>query len=308
MHGNSFIYGEDPVTEADMDEKIGKIVSAFEGDAKLLETGEGRVRNQMAGAVAEVFGAKGDMVQCEKAIQDWFEQLSPNQRDATRYDMEPDAQSFIAKLAESSITFEKKLMETIPDALGLDSVKDWGALRINDYVSKLTQAKKEVEAAAVVVPVPQIRGKEKFQKINESKWEVDEGGSIGIAVADGACRVVYTIDGTDPRNSITCEKSAEGVILEDVFSDKSAIQINARGLDASGNYSDLVTCSVVNKKKEYEVNVESDDLFTQKGTFKIPGSIEALKSVLGSTVTQALKDKVITDTQAQKLKNAFDEL
>jgi len=83
------IYGEDPVTEVDPDEKIDKILSAFEGDAKLLETGEGRVRNQMAGAVAEVFGAKGDMVQCEKAIQDWFEQLSPNQRDATRYDMEP---------------------------------------------------------------------------------------------------------------------------------------------------------------------------------------------------------------------------
>ena len=300
--------GEGPVTESDSEEKIDKVVSLFEKGVKLLELGEGRARNQVAAAIGEVFGVPGDMVQCEKTIQEWFVQLNPNQRDTTLYDLEPDAQGFITKLAQPSISYEKKLMETIPAVFGLDAVKDWGALRINDYVSKLTQVKKEVESAAIIVPVPEIKGKEKFRKIKETKWEIDEGGSIGIALAEGASRVVYTVDGTDPRTSITCKKASEEVILSEVFADKSAIQIKARGIDESGNYSDLVTCSVVNKQKEYEVTIGSDDLFTKKGTFKFPNSVEALKAVLNSTVRQALKDSVINDFQAQKLKKVFDEL
>ena len=302
------MYGEDPVNQTDTEAKMDRVVSLFEADVKLLESGEGRTRNKVAAAICEVFGVSGDMVQCEKTIQEWFEQLNPNQRDVTRYDMEPDAQGFISKLADSSISYEKKLMETIPAVFGLDAVKDWGALRITDYASKLAQVKKEVESAAVIVPLPEIKGKEKFRKIKESKWEVDEGGSIGIALADGICRIVYTVDGTDPQSSITCQKASEEVILSDVFEDKSALQINARGIDESGNYSALVTCSVVNKQKEYQVNVGSDDLFSKKGTFKIPDSLEALKTVLSSTVEQALKDSVINDVQAQKLKIAFDEL
>ena len=133
-------------------------------------------------------------------------------------------------------------------------------------------------------------------------------GSLGIALAEGISRVVYTLDGTDPRSSGTCRKASEEVILSDVFADKSAVQIQVRGIDESGNYSNLLTCSVVNKQKEYQVNVGSDDLFTKKGTFKIPDSLEALKTVLSSTVEQALKDSVINDVQAQKLKEAFDEL
>ena len=302
------MYGEGQVSETDSAEKLERIATAFENDVKLLESGGDRARNQVSGAIAEVFGGHGDMVQCEKAVQEWFERLNPNQRDATRYDMEPDAQSFISKLAEPNITYETKLMEKIPKAFGLESVKNWGALRIDDYVSKLTQAKEEVEAAVIVVPVPEIKGKEKFRQISNSKWEIDEGGSLEIVRLAGINLFVYTVDGSDPRNSMTGTKVSENVILSDIFADKSAIQINARGIDELGNYSDLITCSVVNKKKEYEVNVDSDDLFTKKGTFKMPNSLASLKAVLTSTVEQALKAKVISEAQAQKLKESFNEL
>ena len=160
----------------------------------------------------------------------------------------------------------------------------------------------------IVVPVPEIRGKEKFRKINEGTWEIDEGSSVEIALTDGISSLIYTLDGIDPQSSMTQKKASENVILSEVFANKSAVQILARGFDESGNHSDLVKSSVVNKKKEYEVIVEKDDLFNKKGTFKIPGSLEALKSVLSSTVERALKDEVITEAQAQELRNAFDEL
>jgi hypothetical protein len=222
--------------------------------------------------------------------------------------MEPDAQGFISQLANPTAPYDTKIIDTIPKAFGLDSVRDWGTLCIDDYVSKLTQAKKEVEAAATVIPVPEIKGKEGSRKISESKWEVDDCGSIEIVLKDGINLVVYTVDGTDPRSSLTGIKTSENIILREVFADKSGVQIKARGVDESGNYSDLLTCYVVNKEKEFKVDVSSDDLFSKKGTFKIPDSLAALKAVLGSTVDLAVQDGVITSDQARKLKQSFKEL
>lgn len=302
------MYGENPVIETDSEEKIERILTAFERDVKLLESGEDRARNQVAVAIAEVFGTSGDIVQCSKAVQKWYEGLNPIQRDANRYDQEPDAQNFITQLAHPTSPYDTKLMKMIPKVFGLDAVKDWGALRTADYVSKLTQAKEEIEAASIVVPVPEIRGKDKFKEISKSKWEIDEGGSVEIALVDGISILVYTLDGADPRNSTTSIRSYENKILSEEFTDKSAVQVKVRGIDNSGNYSDPISCSVVNKKKEYKVNVSSDDLFTKKGTFKIPDTLEALKVVLSSTIDQALKDKVISTSQAQKIKDIFSEL
>jgi len=70
----------------------------------------------------------------------------------------------------------------------------------------------------------------------------------------------------------------------------------------------MITCSVVNKTKEYQLNVEKDSLFEQKGTFKIPHSLAALKTVLSAIVDQALKDNVVNDDQVLKLKNIFKDL
>jgi hypothetical protein len=64
----------------------------------------------------------------------------------------------------------------------------------------------------------------------------------------------------------------------------------------------------VNKTKEYQLNVEKHNLFKQKGTFKVPDSLTALKTVLSSIIDQALKDKVVNDDQVLKLKNIFKDL
>jgi hypothetical protein len=302
------IYGELQVNESDSEEKIKNIAELFEKDVKLLESGMNRVQNQVSSAIAEIFGSKGDMVQCEKIVKNWFENLNPDQRDSTRYDGSPDAQNFITQMADSMTSFSKKILEKIPDIFELGPVKDWGVLHIDDYVSKLTQAKKEIEAATVIVPLPETKVNDKCNQLSKEKWEVGDGGSMKIALVEGIKNVVYTIDGSDPRNSLTNTKVSENLILDGIFADKSAVQIKARGIDESGNYSDMITCSVVNKTKEYQLNVEKDSLFKQKGTFKVPDSLTALKTVLSSIIDQALKDKVINDDQVLKFKNIFKDL
>jgi len=302
------MYGEDRVSEGDSSDKIERIVAAFEIDVKLLETGEDRARNQVAEAIAEVFGTKGDIVQCGKAVKEWYEGLNPNQRDSTRYEMDPDAQGFISQLAQPNAPYETKLMKTIPDAFDLDSISDWSSVRTADYVTKLKQAKKAVEDAAVTVPVPEISGHDKCREISKGRLEVEEGGSVSIGVVDGLSRVCYTVDGTDPRQSKTGKNISANEIIGDAFVDKPAVNIRARGIDEAGNYSDLATCVVVNKKKEFGLHVGHDNLFTRKGSFKIPDSLDALKSVLGSIVDQALTDSVIDGVQAKQLKDGFENL
>lgn len=302
------IYGEDPVDESKTETKVEDICKAFSEDVKLFESGYQLVSQQVAGAISEVFGGKGDMVACEKIVGDWYKGLNPDQRSVTRYDMQPDAQIFIKTLSEPTQTYETKLLRALPEELGLEAVNNWGILRTTDYISKLKQAKADVEAAVVVVPVPAVKSLDKSKEVSPTKWEVAGGGAVELIIPKDVVALVYTTSGEDPKSATSPIKSIQNVTLREVFADKAITQVRMRAVDGSGNYSELVSFAVVNKDKEYRLEVHNDNLYDKKGTFKIPNKKEQLQTVLASIIDRALEDKVISNSQAEKLKNTIVEL
>ena len=79
---------------------------AFAEDVKLFNLGEQIAYGELAEAVCELFGTKGDLVECEKAVNEWYKNLDPAQRDPLKCDIE-EAACFLSTL----MTFENFKMK-----------------------------------------------------------------------------------------------------------------------------------------------------------------------------------------------------
>ncbi len=70
-------------------------------------------------------------------------------------------------------------------------------------------------------------------------------------------------------------------------------------LDANGNASDRVTVELINKAKEYEIQIDRDLFGNEKGMFRFPkdvqGLISAIKSLLQHGIERGFVDKKKAD-------------
>ena len=107
---------------------------AFAEDVKLLNSGEQLAHGRVASAVCEVYGVKGDMIECENEVVKWYKSLGSNQRDPYKCDQE-DAAHFLTRLADTSVNFSTKIVKHLPSDYGLGPVSDWTSLHIKDYMS-----------------------------------------------------------------------------------------------------------------------------------------------------------------------------
>ena len=155
----------DSLTEADAK----TICDAFAEDVKLLNSGEQLACARVAEAVCEIYGTKGDMIECENVVTRWYTNLNPNQRNPLKYDQE-DAAQFLTRLADQSVNFNTKIVKLLPKDYGFGPVADWSSLHIKDYVAKLKQAKAEIDKAKPVIYKPIV---------DESRREVAESEVFG---------------------------------------------------------------------------------------------------------------------------------
>ena len=292
-----YVYQAGPVEESISDKDVSDIGAAFEKDVKLMNAGEQVARTKVASAVCEVFDATGDMIECEKVVTNWYSDLNPNQRDPHKCDHD-DASAFLTRLAEQSTGFDTKIMTSLPKDLGFGPVRDWSSLHIKDYAAKLKQAKAEIDKAKPEVYKPTIE---------ERIHEVREADPVYVEVPQGASKLVYTTDGSDPRLSEKA-KTVDGKLnLGELVKDRPNVNVKIRALDEEGNASDLVNIELVNKDRKYDLQVDSD-LFGNKATFKCPedkdGFIAVLKAVIGYGTQKSLLSKAI----AQKLESLLAEI
>jgi len=61
---------------------------------------------RVAQEICEVYGVKGDMIECENVVTKWYASLNPSQRDPYKCDHE-DAKQFLVRLAEQNVSFSR---------------------------------------------------------------------------------------------------------------------------------------------------------------------------------------------------------
>ncbi len=290
------VYTDDPIGSL-KDKEADIILKDFTADAKLLETGITRAKNQLADSVCKVFGRKGgDSKECQQAVAGWYESLNPNQQDFSQYEDEEPSQ-LVKLLADKETEFEDKLTVRIPSAFGFGPVRIWTALRFDEYAAKLKAAKKVIDDAKVKVP-----------RINAPpEIKIKPGDELKVEKPDGVKEFIYTIDGEDPKASETAMRIREVAGIGSEVKDRPCVVIKIRTVDAEGNFGDLQEIKLVNSDREYDVNVERG-IFESEGHFKFPEDDYALVLVLQSIVTEAEKRKIIDKKRGEQLKSAVSKI
>ena len=235
LHRVPSLYSSEPIGDHLSLKDSQDLGEGFATDVKHLDAGLQTLQKSVAKVVCEIFGAKGDIVECEGAIDRWYKGLNPHQRDPLRYD-DSEAYELLSQLTKSD---DKKifLFKKLPEAYGFQPVLNWTTIQTADYVAKIKQAKAAIDEAKPAVPIPEITTK---------TYEIGAGETPVISVPAGAKKIIYTISGEDPRKSDAAVEVTERMDLAYLVKGKSSVIVKMRALDDEGNASDVLTVEVVN--------------------------------------------------------------
>jgi hypothetical protein len=292
------VYSDGPVGGTLTEKDARSICEAFAEDVKLLDSGEQLAQGLAAQAICEIYGAKGDMIECENVVSKWYAGLNPSQREPHRCDHE-DAKQFLVRMAEQSAAFSTKIVKLLPKDYGFGAVAEWTSLHIKDYAAKLKQAKAEIDKAKPVVYKPVV---------DEGVHEVPETQEMYVELPKGAARLIYTLDGRDPRHSDNVQKADGKFDLVSLLKDRPNVKIKMRAVDQDGNASDVVSVELVSKERKYDIQVKSHLFGEKEATFKCPRDTEGLVAVLRSVLNYGVKRKLLSNDKAQKIEALLGEL
>ncbi len=292
------VYSDGPVGDA-LTEKDAKFIGeTFADDVKLLNSGEHLAQEQVAQAVCDIYGAKGDMIECGNVVTRWYENLNPSQRVPHKCAHE-DAANFLTRLAEQSINFNTKIVKLLPKDYGFGAVSEWTSLHIKDYAAKLKQAKAEIDKAKPEVFKPAV---------DEGVHEIREAQKMYVEIPQGAARLVYTLDGSDPRHSESAQTTEKRLDLASLLKGRPNVKVKIQAMDQDGNVGDSVSVELVSKERKYEIQVESDLFGEKEATFKCPNDAEGLVAVLKSVIRYGVKRELLSADNAKKIEALLSDL
>jgi hypothetical protein len=299
------VYADTPVTTGTAQSAVKQICADFASDVALLNTGLQRITERVSNAICALYGGKGDVVECEQLVDQWYKGLSPTQRQADRF--EDDASDLIAVLSQGSASFNVKLLRLMPSHFGLGGVSEWTTLKVDDYTGKWRIAKKVIDEAKPVLPPPEFQSGSSVHESRSDVWEIGSGGRLGVKVPKGAKGFIYTLDGSDPKTAEGAVTVEDELSVDEALINKPTATLRVRTVDGEGNFGDLVKVQIVNKAREYEV-VAVDDFYLPKGTFRMPETLAAFVTVLRSLVTLGRQRGLLTQAKADKLLEAIERL
>jgi hypothetical protein len=286
--------GGDAITQKDT-KTIG---GGFAKDVKLLDSGKQLAQEQVAQVICGVFGAKGDMIECENVVGKWYAGLNPSQRDAHKCDHE-DATHFLTRMADQSVSFSTKVVKLLPKDYGFGEVSEWTSLHIKDYAAKLKQAKVEIDKVKSIVYKPAV---------DEGVHEVRESNEMYVEIPKGASHLIYSLDGSDPRHSESVQKTDSKLDLASLLKGRPNVKVKMRAVDQDGNVSDSVSVELVSKERKYEIQVEKGLFGAKEAIFICPDDTEGLVAVLKSVISYGVKRQLLSADMATKMEALLSDL
>jgi hypothetical protein len=175
---------------------------AFASDVKRLNAGLAHAQREVATAVLMIYDKTGDMVECEKAVKEWFESLTSDQRDPMRCEDHDDAQVLLNVLSQAGKNFDTKLTSTLPVKWGLGDLSSWTSLQTTAFKAKWEQAKKAIDEIKPLVQDPTVDLGDFVTQIKGGVWEIEDGAKVSIGIPQGAKSVIYTIGTETPGNEL----------------------------------------------------------------------------------------------------------
>jgi hypothetical protein len=293
------IYNGGPVGDTLTEKNATVLCGTFVEDVMLLKSGKQIAQGQVAQAICDIYGIKGDMIECENIINHWYEKLNPCQRDPHRCDHD-DAKQFLLRLADPAVSLSSKILELLPKDYGFNPVADWTSIHIKDYAAKIKQAKTEIDKAKPIVNSPAIK---------EGVHEVLESQKTYVEIPKGACQLRYTLDGSDPGLSNNAIKTDNRLELVSLLKGRPYMKIKMQAMDQDGNASEIISRKLVSKERKYEIQLVQSDMFGgNEATFKCPDDVKGLVAVINSLLDYGVKNKLLSEDKAQIFQTQLDDL
>lgn len=301
------IYAEESVKSISAEDGK-KWSDEFSADVKRLNSGLVQAQREVASAILEVHGKTGDMVECHKAVEEWFESLTSDQRDPLRCDDHDDGQRMLTVLSDSSKSFDARLLQTLPASWGLGAVSQWTSLQTAAYKAKWEASKAAIENIKPLVPDPEVSPGDHVKSLSANVWEIEDEAKIHIAIPEGATSVYYTISDENSEEPLTKILVQEDSDVPLTLNDAANGSLSVYAVDENGNTSRRVNYRFRHKQKQHRVQVQKGDLFGDNGSFKFPDSLASYTEVIRSLTDAAKARGAISEQIAEKMKATLDSL
>jgi hypothetical protein len=129
-----------------------------------------------------------------------------------------------------------------------------------------------------------------------------------VDIPKGAARLIYTLDGSDPRYSSNAQKIDGRFDLAGLLQDRPSVKIKMRAVDQDGNVSDPVNIELVSRERKYDIQLKSDIFGEKEATFKCPNDTEGLVAVIKSVLRYGADRDLIKTDHFERIEALLNEL
>jgi len=306
---------DDLMTEALASDMFDKL----KADKTAIEESFNRVKEEIIAEVKELFGAEGNTYDDIKdAMMDWYNGLDDYQRDQFG-DWHSNESKPIIQSVKKISDISKTLFEDIPasQGFGLGKVSDWNRNRTNEYIQKLREGKKHIEANKIVVNKPLWEivspgGSYKTSKKGGKEKYINYLGElkIEIKVPQTGTRVFVTNNDEDPSQSDAQRREVTSSYLLSVNGRNMTVKMVA--VDDEGHKSPTVVLHLTNEYHKHEFQLAEDTLPNMDIPVKLvfPKDAQSLSVTAHSLFDRALERDIIDKDEAvdiiRKLLNQFE--
>lgn len=285
------------------------LAAAFAEDVNLFNSGEQLAQARLAQALCPVFETQGDLIDCAKAMETWFQNLGHSQREVFACD-DLEARQLLTRLHDQTKPVAGKLVADIPHDFGFGALADWTCLHVKDLAARLKQARTFIESrsegpgktsASPDVPLPIVP---------RETAELAEGEDFPVDLPQGADRLAYAPDGQDPRSSEKVLFTKGRLNLAPLLTGRTSLTVHVRAVDQAGNYSTPVAVRLRSKERKYAIQFVGDRnmLAEKKASFLWPDNREGLVAVLRSMIDHATKNRLLEPGEAERINTLLREM
>lgn len=236
-----------------------------------LEKTPERISQELKNALNEIF---------PQPIQEWYENLSENQRQLEGPWQNHATRSLLQALQEGGGR-EEDIFTALLHSSGFGPVADWEQDYRERFLTYIQEAVQLIQHHRAPIPPPQISAS--GTEIEEDTISFAGHYAITITPPLQGTQVMLTENGGDPRRDSPDRRVISGAYQYRGQQEKTLRLVTHR----NGYYGEPVTLTLKNQLKEYAITLE-ENLFTGVGvmepraSFRFPGTQEGIKYTLAS--------------------------
>ncbi|MCD6122335.1 MAG: hypothetical protein J7K04_10910 [Spirochaetales bacterium] len=302
-----------PALGLDEETKIDSITSKKALDAvkkvkNIIRESKGKIEKKVLETIGSIFIENPNTVKTINSIEEWFKNLSDNQRDSSYYseDNKNIAIALYEKIEQNPENLKRAILELIPASqeFSLGPVYQWNSNKLKDYVSLFKTAKETIDNALKEIEGPVISIKDAAVDKGTNVYELNTNGKVVVNPKNKDEKLYFKE--LDRGSRAYKEVKRMEIGLNDFSGREKKYEIYSQ--DLHGNRSKPKQIRVINKEEKYKIEeIENGELIVTKASFIIPEAKKDVKVFIKSVIDFLVERGIINGDEADRLVKKLNE-